>query len=91
MGLDSQGDWQWKARRVLSRFGPRTVPALIEALCGGEDPAIRRFAAESLAHLGPEARGASDALQHAAWHDVDPSVREAAVSALNAIAEPRLS
>ena len=69
---ESLDDWHWKARRVLSRFGPRTVPALVEALVGGDDPAIRLFAAESLALLGPDARGASEALRHAAGHDEDP-------------------
>lgn len=78
-------DWRWKARRVLARFGTRTVPALVEALATGDDPVIRRFAAESLADLGPEARGASDALRHAAHHDQDPTVRTAAAVALGAV------
>ena len=39
VGPESLDDWHWKARRVLSRFGPRTVPALVEALLGGDDPA----------------------------------------------------
>lgn len=89
MGPESQDDWRWKAWRVLSRFGPRTVPALVEALRGGEDPAIRRFAAESLARLGHEGRGASEALRQAAWQDEDPSVRKAAAQALDAIEETR--
>jgi HEAT repeat protein len=87
MAPESPDDWHWKARRVLSRFGPRTIPALVEALCAGEDPTIRRFAAESLALLGSEARSASEALRHAAWHDLDPSVREAAAAALGAVEE----
>jgi HEAT repeat protein len=78
-------DWHWKARRVLSRFGARAVPALVEALGGGDDPSIRLFAAESLALLGPDARGASDALRHAARHDNDPVVRAAAATALGAV------
>ena len=85
MAPESPDDWRWKARRVLSRFGPRAIPALVEALCAGEDPTIRRFAAESLALLGAEARGASEALRHAAGHDEDPSVREAAAAALDAV------
>ena len=87
MGSECPDDWRWKARRVLLRFGPRMVPALVEALCVGEDPAIRRFAAESLARLGSEARGASEALRHTAWHDEDPAVREAAAQALDAVGE----
>jgi HEAT repeat protein len=85
MGSDSLDDWHWKARRVLSRFGQRTVPALVEALVGGEDPAIRLFAAESLALLGPDGRDASDALRQAASHDADPHVRAAAAAALSAV------
>ena len=87
MGPESLDDWRWKARRVLSRFGARTIPALVEAVCSGDDTAIRRFAAESLARLGPEARGASEALRHAAWHDEDPTVRAAAAAALDAVGE----
>jgi len=82
---ESADDWRWKARRVLSRFGHRAIPALVEALCVGEDPAIRRFAADSLGRLGSEARSASEALRHAAGHDEDPSVREAALAALDAV------
>lgn len=52
---ESSDDWRWKARRVLSRFGPRAIPALVEALCVGEDPTIRRFAADSLGRLGSDA------------------------------------
>jgi HEAT repeat protein len=78
-------DWRWRARRALSRFGPRAIPALVEALSAGEDATIRGFAAESLARLGPEARGASEALRHAARHDADPSVRQAAAAALDAV------
>lgn len=85
MGPESLDDWHWKARRVLARFGPRTVPALVEALVGGDDPAIRLFAAESLALLGPEAREASAALRQAAGHDEDPLVRAAAATALGAV------
>jgi HEAT repeat protein len=85
MAPETHDDWRWKARRVLSRFGVRTVPALVEALSSGEDPTIRRFAADSLGRLGAEAREASDALRYAAWHDEDPSVREAATAALNAV------
>jgi HEAT repeat protein len=90
MRPEARDDWRWKARRVLSRFGPRTIPALVEALCSGDDPTIRRFAAESLARLGSEARGASEALRHAAGHDGDPTVRAAAAAALDAVrdAEP---
>jgi HEAT repeat protein len=84
---ESPDDWRWKARRVLSRFGHRAIPALVEALCAGEDPTIRRFAADSLGRLGPEARGASDALRHAARHDEDSSVRQAALAALDALEE----
>lgn len=82
---ESSDDWRWKARRVLSRFGPRAIPALVEALCVGEDPTIRRFAADSLGRLGSEAGSASEVLRHAAWHDEDPSVREAALAALDAV------
>lgn len=85
VGSRSSDDWEWKARRVLARFGPRTVPALVEALSAGEDAAIRRFAAESLGRLRPEAQDASDALRHAARHDGDRAVRAAAVAALKAI------
>ena len=89
MGLPaSADDWQWKARRVLARFGVRTVPALIEALSSGEDPVIRRFAAESLGQLGPDARSAADILRHAAHHDGDPAVRATAAAAL-AVVEGR--
>jgi HEAT repeat protein len=84
---ESADDWRWKARRVLSRFGSRAIPALVEALRVGEDPTIRRFAADSLGRLGSEARGASEALRHAAWHDEDPSVREAAAAALETVEE----
>jgi len=87
MAPESPDDWRWKARRVLSRFGSRALPALVEALSAGEDPTIRRFAADSLALLGFEARGASEALRHAAWHDEDSSVREAAAAALDAVEE----
>lgn len=91
MAPESSEDWRWKARRALSRFGPRAIPALVEALGMGEDATIRRFAADSLALLGADARSASDALRHAAWHDEDPSVREAAAAALNAVEEPRFA
>jgi|RhiMetdeSRZDD1v2_1073273.scaffolds.fasta_scaffold00830_14 HEAT repeat protein len=84
---ESADDWGWKARRVLSRFGSRAIPALVEALNGGEDPTIRRFAADSLGRLGSEARSASEALRHAAWHDEDPSVRDTAAAALEAVEE----
>jgi len=80
-------DWRWKARRVLSRFGHRAIPALVEALRRGEDPIIRGFAADSLGRLGLEARDASEALRHAAWHDEDPLVREASAAALAAVEE----
>jgi HEAT repeat protein len=80
-------DWHWRARRVLARFGPRTVPALVEALSTGDDPVIREFAAESLGQFGHEARSASAALQHAARHDESPAVRAAAASALEALEE----
>jgi HEAT repeat protein len=83
----SPDDWRWKARRVVARFGSRTVPALTEALSTGDDPTVRRFAAESLAELGPDAHGASDALRHAAQHDQDPTVRAAAAAALESVAE----
>jgi hypothetical protein len=84
-GSRSSDDWHWKARRVLARFGHRTVPALVEALAAGDDPTIRQFAAESLGYLGREAQDASDALHHAARHDADRAVRAAAVAALKAI------
>jgi HEAT repeat protein len=61
------------------------IPALEEALSAGEDATIRRFAAESLARLGQEARSALEALRHAASGDPDPSVREAAATALSAL------
>jgi HEAT repeat protein len=82
---ESSDDWHWKARRVLARFGARTVPALVEALSAGDDPTVRHFAAESLGHLGDEARSASDALRHAALHDADRAVRTAAATALAAV------
>ena len=85
MAPEALDDWHWKARRVLSRFGARTIPALVEALSCGDDAAIRVFAAESLGLLGPEAREASDALRQAAAHDDDPSVRAAAGAALVAV------
>ena len=88
MAPESAGDWRWKARRVLSRFGARAIPALVEALSSGEDPTIRRFAADSLGRLGPDARDASEALRTAAWQDEDPSVREAAAAALDAVEGP---
>jgi len=88
---ESQDDWRWKARRVLSRFGARAIPALVEALSPGEDPTIRCFAADSLGRLGPEAREALEALRHSAWHDEDPSVRETAAAALDAVEGPGLS
>jgi hypothetical protein len=78
-------DWHWKARRVLARFGPRTVPALIEALAAGDDPTIRQFAAEALGYLGHEGQSASDALRHTARYDEIPAVRAAAAAALKAI------
>jgi hypothetical protein len=81
-------DWPWKARRVVARFGARTVPALIEALAAGEEPAIRRFAAESLGQLGPVAHGAGDALRHVAHHDEDATVRATAAAALQALEPP---
>jgi len=89
MAPEPSNDWRWKARRVLSRFGPRAIPALVEALSLGEDPTIRRFAADALGRLGPEARDALDALRQAAWHDEDSSVREAAAAALDAVEGPR--
>jgi len=91
MAPKSHDDWRWKARRVLSRFGARTIPALMEALSSGEDPAIRRFAADALGRLGADAREALEALRYVAWHDEDPSVREAAATALEAIEGPRPS
>jgi hypothetical protein len=80
------GDWHWKAWRVLARFGPRTVPALIEALTG-DDPAVRQFAAESLGRLGREALSAEETLRRVAQHDESPMVRMAAIAALEAIRE----
>jgi HEAT repeat protein len=91
MAPEFSDDWRWKARRVLSRFGARAIPALVEALSLGEDPTIRRFAADSLARLGPEAREAVDALRQAAWHDEDSSVRKAAAAALDAVEGSRPS
>lgn len=85
MASEFADDWRWKARRILSRFGDREIPALVDALGGGEDPAIRCFAADTLARLGSEARSASDALRHAASHDGDSSVRAAALAALDAL------
>ena len=90
MAPESSEDWRWKARRALSRFGPRAIPALVEALGVGEDATIRR-SADSLDLLGADARSASEALRHAAWHDEDPSVRKAAAAALDAVEEPRLT
>jgi HEAT repeat protein len=84
---ESPDDWQWRARRALSRFGPRVIPALIDALATSEDSALRCFAADALARLGPEARSAADALRHAADHDDDPAVRAAAAAALEAVEE----
>jgi HEAT repeat protein len=81
----SSDDWRWKVRRVLSRFGARGVPALVDALSAGEDPTIRHFAADSLGRLGSEALEASEALRRAALHDEDPSVRETAAVALDAV------
>jgi HEAT repeat protein len=88
MAPEPSDDWRWKARRVLSRFGPRAIPALVEALRTGDDPVIRRFAADSLGRLGPDAHDASEALRHAAWHDEDSAVREAAAAALGAVETP---
>jgi HEAT repeat protein len=82
---ESPDDWHWKARRVLARFGVRTVPALVEALSAEDDPTVRQFAAESLGHLGHEARSASDALRRAALHDEDRGVRATAATALTAV------
>ena len=90
MPPQSSDDWLWKARRVLSRFGPRAIPALVEALGTGEDPTIRRFAADSLALLGSDAREAAEALATLPHHK-DPSVREAAVVALDAVEEKSAS
>jgi HEAT repeat protein len=87
VAMESLDDWRWKARRVLARFGTRTVPALVEALSARDDPAVRQFAAESLAYLGPQARDASEALHRVAWHDDDPTVRAAAAAALDAVGE----
>jgi hypothetical protein len=84
-GPTASGDWHWKAWRVLTRFGARTIPALIEGLSTGDDPAIRQFAAESLGRLGEDARGSQDALHRAAHHDESPLVRAAAVAAIEAI------
>jgi hypothetical protein len=81
------GDWHWKAWRVLARFGTRAVPALIEALSAGDDPAIRRFAADSLGRLGRDALSAEPALRRVAQHDASPMVRVAAIAALEAIRE----
>ena len=88
MAPESPDDWRWKARRVLSRFGPRAIPALVDALATGDDPTIRRFAADSLGRLGAEARSASEALRHAVGHDGDASVRQAAAAALEAVEAP---
>jgi hypothetical protein len=84
-GLGASDDWHWKAWRVLTRFGPRTIPALIEGLSTGDDPVIRQFAAESLGRLGDDARGSQDALHRAAHHDESPLVRAAAIAAIEAI------
>src|SRR5262245_48249331 len=85
MSPEPSVDWRWRARRALTRFGPRVIPAVVEALSAGEDATIRSFAAESLARLGQEARSASGALRQAASSDPDPSVREAAATALGAL------
>jgi HEAT repeat protein len=91
MRPESLDDWHWRARRVLSRFGERTIPALVEALGARDDAAIRLFAAESLALLGPDARGASEALRQVARQDADPAVRAAAAAALAAVETARPS
>jgi HEAT repeat protein len=87
-GEPVEASWPWRARRVLARFGPRAVPALLEALRTAQDPAVRRFAAESLGRLGAEATVAAGALRQAARGDGDPAVRAAALAALGAL-EPR--
>lgn len=81
-----EADWSWRALRALRRFGPRTVPALTEALRTAQDPDVRRFAAASLGYLGGEAREAAVDLCHAAEHDGDASVRGAARTALALLA-----
>jgi|SRR5581483_1562854 HEAT repeat protein len=78
-------EWDWKARRAVARFGPRAVPALVEALQGAPDPVIRRFAAETLGRLGAEAHPAAGALQERAHQDDDPAVRAAARAAVSAL------
>ncbi len=83
--LRAADEWDWKARRVVARFGPRAVPALLEALQGAPDPVIRRFAAETLGRLGAEAHLAAGVLQERAHRDDDPAVRAAARAAVTAL------
>jgi HEAT repeat protein len=69
---------------VLSRIGKGAVPALCEALLDA-DPIVRRWAANVLGRIGPDAGEAVDALAALALTDADSTVQDAARGALLAI------
>jgi hypothetical protein len=66
---------------VLSRIGRDAVPALCEALLDA-DPVVRRWAANVLGRIGPDAGEAVDALTAVALADADSTVQAAAQAAL---------
>jgi HEAT repeat protein len=75
-------DIRLRARMILGKI-KNSVPGLIEDL-GNKDAAIRREAAVQLGRLGTAGKEAAAALVKA-LKDADPSVREAAAMALEAV------
>lgn len=64
--------------------GPRAVPGLIEQL-KDEDAAVRILAAQWLAKLGPDARGALPALVELSLHDPHQDTSAAAATAIRTL------
>ena len=73
--------------RAVRAMGSSAVPYLVAAL-GSEAPRTRFDAAQALAKLGPEARGALEPLIEVVERDRDYSVRACAAAALGAIGPP---
>jgi HEAT repeat protein len=71
---------------TLGRIGLPAVPALVELLASS-DPQLRRYAAQALARVGPEAQEAVPALV-GALDDSDELVRQLAIRALGQVGPP---
>lgn len=75
---------RWELAREQEAACDSSVEGLMKRLARVDEAEVRRSAAEGLAQLGPAATPAISALLNSAV-DVDATVREAALNALNAI------